>query len=259
MALTALVGAGRRGARLGGSFLLRSSVALAPPRIQTTYMKTRAAGTYPDFFAASVREQRPDWIVVASVQTSNFGKFFGSDWDDIQAAFEDFGQGTLLDKRPGREGDPIHMMDTGTLPPIGYHRWHAAIRATQLLAERLDTRVGLAWAIQSFARPHQRDDPNPPKPKSDLQALRAAWLPMAPELRDAQFDLPSRASRISPLANGARRGGDRLAPQRGRSVLPMRNLSMACAAWRPSRMAHTTSDWPRRMSPAANTFGREVR
>jgi hypothetical protein len=47
--------------------------------------------------------------------------------------------------------------------------------------------------------------------------------------------------------------------QRGRSVFPIRNLSMACAAWRPSRMAQTTSDWPRRMSPAANTFGREVR
>ena len=194
--------------------------ALGAPRIQTTYMKTRAAGTYPDFFAASVREQRPDWIVVANVQTSNFGKFFGSDWDDIQAAFEDFGQVTLLDKRPGREGDPIHMMDTGTLPPIGYHRWHAAIRATQLLAigdsswwERLDTRVGLAWAIQSFARPHQRDDPNPPKPKSDLQALRAGWLPMAPELRDAQFDRPvEEFRRISPLANAAGRGGDRLAP-----------------------------------------------
>ena len=30
---------------------------------------------------------------------------------------------------------------------------------------------------------------------------------------------------------------------------------MACAAWRPSRIAHTTSDCPRRMSPAANTFG----
>ena len=29
---------------------------------------------------------------------------------------------------------------------------------------------------------------------------------------------------------------------------------MAWAHWRPSRIAHTTSDWPRRMSPAANTF-----
>src|SRR5690554_7443884 len=45
---------------------------------------------------------------------------------------------------------------------------------------------------------------------------------------------------------------------RGSSVVPIRNLSTACAAWRPSRIAQMTSDWPRRMSPAANTFGTEV-
>jgi hypothetical protein len=43
--------------------------------------------------------------------------------------------------------------------------------------------------------------------------------------------------------------------QRGSSLAPIRNSSTARAAWRPSRMAHTTSDWPRRMSPAANTLG----
>ena len=45
---------------------------------------------------------------------------------------------------------------------------------------------------------------------------------------------------------------------RGRFVEPIKNLSIACAHNRPSRMAQTTSDWPRRMSPAENTFGREV-
>ncbi len=40
---------------------------------------------------------------------------------------------------------------------------------------------------------------------------------------------------------------------------PIRNSSTARAAWRPSRIAHTTSDWPRRMSPAANTLGTDVR
>ena len=47
--------------------------------------------------------------------------------------------------------------------------------------------------------------------------------------------------------------------QRGSVVDPIRNLSTECAAWRPSRIAHTTSDWPRRMSPQANTFGFELR
>ena len=46
--------------------------------------------------------------------------------------------------------------------------------------------------------------------------------------------------------------------QRGSSENPMRNSSTARAHWRPSRIAQTTSDWPRRMSPAANTFGTEV-
>ena len=45
------------------------------------------------------------------------------------------------------------------------------------------------------------------------------------------------------------------ARQRGSSLSPIRNASTECAACRPSRIAQTTSDWPRRMSPAANTFG----
>jgi selenocysteine lyase/cysteine desulfurase len=46
---------------------------------------------------------------------------------------------------------------------------------------------------------------------------------------------------------------------RGNVVSPLSWRSMARAAWRPSRIAQTTSDWPFRMSPAANTFGCEVR
>ena len=46
--------------------------------------------------------------------------------------------------------------------------------------------------------------------------------------------------------------------QRGKSEKPIKNSSAARAAWRPSRIAHTTRDWPRRMSPAANTLSTEV-
>jgi hypothetical protein len=46
--------------------------------------------------------------------------------------------------------------------------------------------------------------------------------------------------------------------QRGSVDDPIRKVSIALAHWRPSRIAHTTSDCPRRMSPAANTFGTEV-
>ena len=48
-------------------------------------------------------------------------------------------------------------------------------------------------------------------------------------------------------------------PLHSGSVLdPIRNRSIMCAHWRPSRIAQTTSDWPRRMSPAVNTFASEV-
>ncbi len=45
----------------------------------------------------------------------------------------------------------------------------------------------------------------------------------------------------------------------GSSVRPISASSTARAHWRPSRMAQTTSDWPRRMSPAAKIFGWLVR
>src|ERR1700677_2788175 len=46
---------------------------------------------------------------------------------------------------------------------------------------------------------------------------------------------------------------------RGSAVFPIRNWSTDGAHWRPSRIAQTTSDCPRRMSPAANSLSREVR
>ena len=47
--------------------------------------------------------------------------------------------------------------------------------------------------------------------------------------------------------------------KRGSSDEPIRNESTARAHWRPSRIAHTTSDCPRRMSPAAKTLATDVR
>jgi hypothetical protein len=88
------------------------------------------------------------------------------------------------------------MMDAGG-PPIGYHRWHASIRAIQLLNigdhdwwEQLDRILGLAWAIQSFAMPVQQDVANPHMADTDLQDLGGAWLQLSGTARDPQFDLP---------------------------------------------------------------------
>src|SRR3569623_3569716 len=55
------------------------------------------------------------------------------------------------------------------------------------------------------------------------------------------------------------RENESLRPRRsvdyGSSVSPIRNLSTPRAASRPSAIAHTISDCPRDMSPAANPFG----
>jgi hypothetical protein len=167
--------------------------------IQTVFMDTRRTGNYPDKYLASVSRHRADWVTMADAQTKAFHDFLENDPAAIQAAFEDFGQGVLLDTDPERQAknDAIHTMDIqGTGPPQGYHRWHASIRALQLLNvgdpawwETIDRFLGLAWGIQSFAKPKQQLVANPPIAQADLDALRTAWLPLTPEQRDKQYDL----------------------------------------------------------------------
>ena len=77
--------------------------------------------------------------------------------------------------------------------------------------------------------------------------------------------LPTRSVRVPRWALGGRRQCPLVLLPKGPSDCsritwqtpsePIRNSSTARAHWRPSRIAQTTSDWPRRMSPAAKTFG----
>lgn len=167
--------------------------------IQTQFSDARIANTYPADFVAFVQPHRDDWVTMAQVQMDVIGDYLDNDFANVQAAFEDFGQGILVDTDPARvaRGDWIHTMDIrGAAPPIGYHRWHASIRAMQLLEigdtavwENLDQMLGLAWAIQSFAKPKQQPTPNPAISQADLQALRDAWLPLDAARRDRQYDL----------------------------------------------------------------------
>src|SRR5207244_4913240 len=88
-------------------------------------------------------------------------------------------------------------------------------------------------------------------PSAPAQSLESATLPLLlPKLLSIEQVHGDCGGRVRPPANGA--------AQRGSVVDPIKNLSTACAAWRPSRIAPTTSDWPRRMSPAADTFGLEL-
>lgn len=183
----------------GSPAFMATIIRAGAARAQDRYKDTRTSGNYPQAFRLIFVPRRADWVQIADLQTSMIGNILGSDWADIQAAFEDFGQGTLLDSDPQRQADndAIHMMDgqVGN-PPIGYHRWHASIRAIQLLNigdaawwENLDRVLGLAWGVQSLAKPIQQNAPNPPLPQADLQDLRTAWLALTPERRDRQYDL----------------------------------------------------------------------
>ncbi|MEA2870427.1 MAG: hypothetical protein QOH67_403 [Hyphomicrobiales bacterium] len=164
--------------------------------VQNVYRNTRKNGTYPAAFKQQFQPRREDWKKIAALQSDMIGNLLGSDWADIQAAFEDFAQGTLFDpQRPS--GNRIHMMDGQVgAQLVGYHRWHAAVRVIQLLEigdaawwENLNRILGLAWAVQSFAKPQQLEAPNPATGSSDLQELRDVWMPLAPDRRDHQYDL----------------------------------------------------------------------
>jgi hypothetical protein len=145
------------------------------------------------------------WRTLATVQREIFDRHLGANAEDIRLALEDFGQGILLDSHPERiqNGDAIHMMDTGGAPPIGFHRWHASIRAIQTFDRdnwwsNLDLLVALSWAIQSLARPRQANVANRPLRTEKLEQLREAWLTLAADQIDGQYDLGTGTSGYHP-------------------------------------------------------------
>jgi hypothetical protein len=79
-------------------------------------------------------------------------------------------------------------MDSGwPRPPIGYHRWHAFIRATELMDLgskdrwiQIDRYVGLAWVIQCKQIPKDSDV---------LDSLGVTWLQKSFEDLDKAFGL----------------------------------------------------------------------
>ena len=167
--------------------------------IQAVFAGTREEGSYPAAFDRFVQVRRAAWERIAGLQREILDSHFGDDPAGLQSAFEDFGAGVLHDSDPvrARNDDMIHTMDMQSgSPPIGYHRWHASVRAIESLGlgdpawlARLAQLIGLAWAIQSAARPVQRNSPNPDVRAGDLRRLREAWLALTPESLDRQYDL----------------------------------------------------------------------
>ena len=166
-----------------------------PDYIWNLWKKARKIG-YPQSFVAAVTPLQSGLEVLSRAQLAVIDQHFANDAAALQSACEDFGQGVLYDDRrstypPGK----VHMMDTSgpTNPPVGYHRWHAIIRATMILG--IDTArwgvvhrcVALAWAVQSVARPTQ-DQHNPEMATAQLVALRSEWMALDADAIDAKFE-----------------------------------------------------------------------
>jgi hypothetical protein len=165
-----------------------------PDGITNLRAEHRANGTYPDGFAEAVEPMRDALQLLSTEQLAVFDAHLGEP-DAVRTALEEFGQGIHFDdRRP--PGSKIHMMDTSgpENPAVGFHRWHAIIRAKLVLgidAERwweIDRCVGLGWAIQSEAQPVQGSEPNPGLPAERVAELREAWMALTSEEVDDAFD-----------------------------------------------------------------------
>lgn len=154
---------------------------------------TRLAGTYPAAFRAAVTPLRAGLEVLSRLQLEVMDRHFLGNLDGLRVAFEQFGQGVLLDGPRRPPSRLVHMMDS-TANPIGFHRWHGMIRAMTVLdidADRwqaIHPLVALAWAIHAEARPRQ-NTVNPPLPAARLTTLRSHWLTRTPDQLDDAFSV----------------------------------------------------------------------
>ncbi len=149
--------------------------------------------THPAPFLAVVAPGREGFLQLAAIELSIIDRHL-SDNSAIQSAFEDFGQGVLYDDRPPRgPGRLVHMMDGTPEDWVGYQRWHAFIRAVQLLNPadtrwlHIDRCLSLAWAIQTETNPPVDNPANPGVSAARLDLLRSAWLPLTTSQLDWAF------------------------------------------------------------------------
>jgi hypothetical protein len=166
-----------------------------PDAFRRLFITTRAEGTYPAAFDQQAQAVAGGLLHLADAQLAIMDEHFPNEPDSIRLAFEAFGQGILFDDRR-RVGDKVHKMDIGGAanPPIGYHRWHPFIRAAVAAGadpERwlhIDRCVGLAWQIQSVAKPEEDNPSNPGLPEEELAGLRERWMSRSADQLDVEFD-----------------------------------------------------------------------
>jgi hypothetical protein len=138
---------------------------------------------HPTPFLTAIQPSRQGFLDLAEAQRRIVAKHFGADGDALRQAFEDFGQGVLYDPRPPRVRTRlIHMMDGTPTNWVGYHRWHACLRAAMLLgAEQawylhFCRVVALAWGIQTETNPQVDRPDNPGMAADRLRVLSDFWL-----------------------------------------------------------------------------------
>lgn len=159
------------------------------------WTKHRMEGTYPEGFIADVRPAREPLAVISRLEREVYDAYYGSyGWRMLISPFVDFGQGILFDPRRS-EGAKVHMMNLpqGIHPPTNYHFWNSIIQARIFLDidvgwwRRISRLVGLAWAVQSVAKP-VTDAHNSPLPEDTIIQLKGEWLNLSRKKIDKSFE-----------------------------------------------------------------------
>jgi hypothetical protein len=169
---------------------LRAQLGRWERAVYFAWRDAQAAGTYPRTFVEYVTPIRPQLAVLSRAQLGVFDAFYCRRDPRLVTAFTTFGEGVLFDPRRAPMEHEVHTMNGS--PPVGYHTWHAFLRAMMLLD--IDSRRwreiaplnALAWAVQTVAKPQQRTV-NPPLPRSTVRALTWKWLPRTIEQLDEDF------------------------------------------------------------------------
>ena len=137
---------------------------------------------HPTPFTTAIQAGKQGFLDLAELQHKIMTTHFGTDAGALRDAFIDFGQGVLFDNRPPRAVKHfVHMMDGTPADFVGYHRWHASIRAAMFFGadatfyEALCHNIALAWGIQTEANPTIDGQNNPGLPADRLRVLSDFW------------------------------------------------------------------------------------
>ena len=182
---------------------------LPPDAFRTSFSQAN----HPTPFLTQMQPGNIGFLDLADIILSIVDAHLNDD-DAIRSAFEDFGQGVLLDSRRVA-GFQVHKMDGTPLNWVGYHRWNAFMRAVQLLghdASRwffLNKCLGLAWSIQSQMNPLD-DVVNPNMDSITLSQIRSAWMSMS--VSDLDWAYATHRFKAPTIAEIQTRAGVILAP-----------------------------------------------